>query len=137
MVVDPARFELNGENNMSYITLTDVNFQEEVLESRQPVLVEFFSAWSGLHHIMAPGLEEMAEKYDTRVKFCRLDVHIYRDLSKQYGIQNVPTILLFRNGQPVDQIVDVTPKAVIAQKLDALLGSGERISRKEQNEDSK
>ena len=122
---------------MRYITLTDANFQEEVLDSRQPVLVEFFSAWSGLHHIMAPGLEEMSGKYDTRVKFCRLDVHIYKDLSKQYGIQNLPTILLFKNGQPVDKIVGVTPKAFIAQKLDALLGSGERISRKVQYENSK
>ena len=122
---------------MSYIVLTDANFQEEVLESSQPVLVEFFSAWSGLHHIMAPGLEEMAEKYDTRVKFCRIDVHIYRESAKQYSIQNVPTILLFRNGQVVDQIVDVSPRAIIAQKLDALLGSGESISRKAQYENSK
>ena len=122
---------------MSYITLTDANFQEEVLKSKQPVLVEFFSAWSGLHHIMAPGLEEMAEKYDTRVKFCRIDVHIYRESAKQYSIQNVPTILLFRNGQVVDQIVDVSPRAIIAQKLDALLGSGESISRKVQDENSK
>jgi thioredoxin 1 len=110
---------------MGYITLTDANFQVEVLESRKPVFVEFFSAWSGLHHIMAPGLEEIAEKYGKRVKFCRIDVYIYKDLAKQYSIQNVPTILLFRNGQLVDQIADVTPKAVIAQKLDALLGSGE------------
>ncbi len=137
MVTDPGGFGLNGEDNMSYITLTDANFQEEVVKSRQPVLVEFFSAWSGLHHIMAPGLEEIAEKYGKRVKFCRIDVYIYKDLAKQYSIQNVPTILLFRNGQLVDQIAGVTPKAVIAQKLDALLGSGERISRKVQNEDSK
>jgi thioredoxin 1 len=111
----------NGGAEMGYIMLTDTTFQEEVLRSGKPVLVEFFVEWSGVHHIMAPGLEEIGEKYGTRVKFCRIDTDIHKEMPKRYGIQNIPTILLFKDGQAIDQIAGVTPRGVIAQKLDALL----------------
>ena len=106
---------------MTYITLTDTTFREAI-ESDQYVLVEFFAEWSGAHHIMAPGLAEMDEKYRSRVRFFRIDVDRHKEVAKQYGVQNVPTILLFKDGQAVDQIVGVVPRTFVAQKLDALLG---------------
>jgi len=116
-----SRPGLNGEDDMAYITLTDATFREEVLKSKQPVLVEFLAKWSGPCHIIAPGLREMDERYKSRVKFCRLDVDGHTDTARQYGVHGVPTILLFRDGQLMDQITGVVPKTVVAQKLDALL----------------
>jgi len=106
---------------MVYITLNEANFQERVLGSKEPVLVEFFAEWSGAHHIMAPGLIEMDGKYGSYVKFCRIDIDENKDLAMQYGVQSVPTIILFKNGQIIDQLVGVIPRAVIAQKLDDLI----------------
>jgi len=110
------------KGKMTYITLTDTTFRQEVLKSKQPVLVEFFAEWSGAHHIMAPGLVEMDERYRSHVRFCRIDVDGHKEVAEKYGVQNVPTILLFKDGQVVDQIVGVVPRTLVAQKLDALLG---------------
>jgi len=103
------------------INLTDLSFGDEVLKSRQLVLVEFYADWSGTHHIISPGLMELNDKYGARVKFCMVDVN-HRVLSEKYGIWNVPTIVFFKNGHPVDYIIGLVPKTVIAQKLDVLLG---------------
>lgn len=103
------------------ITLTNVSFGDEVLKSKQLVLVEFYTDWSGGHHIISPGLMELNDKYGSRVKFCMIDVGSHKVLSEKYGIWNIPTIVLFKNGHPVDYIVGLVPKIVIAQKLDFLL----------------
>ena len=103
------------------LILTNVNFGDEVLKSKQLVLVEFYTNWSGVHHIISPGLMELNDIYKSRVKFCRIDVGNHRVLSEKYGIWKIPTIVLFRNGKPVDYIVGLTPKIAIAQKLDVLL----------------
>jgi thioredoxin 1 len=105
------------------ITLTNVNFGDEVLKSLQLVLVEFYTGWSGGHHIISPGLMELKDKYQSRVKFCMIDVGNHKMLSEKYGIWNIPTIVFFKNGNPVDYIVGLVPKIVIAQKLDFLLES--------------
>ncbi len=103
------------------ITLTNASFGDEVLKSRQPVLVEFYADWSGAHHIISPGLMELNDRYGSRVKFCMIDVSNHRVLSEKYGIWNIPTIVLFRDGHPMDFIIGLVPKIVIAQKLDVLL----------------
>jgi thioredoxin 1 len=103
------------------LILTDVGFRDEVLKSRQLVLVEFYTDWSGSHHIISPGLMELSDIYESRVKFCMVDVGNHKVLSEKYGIWNVPTIVLFKNGNPVDYIVGLVPKTVIAQKLNVLL----------------
>jgi thioredoxin 1 len=105
------------------ITLTNISFGDEVLKSRQLVLVEFYADWSGTHHIISPGLMELNDGYESRVKFCMVDVGNHKELSEKYGIWNVPTIVFFKNGNPVDYIVGLVPKIVIAEKLDALLES--------------
>ena len=107
---------------MPCIMLSDSNFQEEALESKEPVLVEFVAKWSGPCHVIAPGLRETENRYSSRVKFCKLDIDDYPETAKLYGVQSVPTILMFRAGRLMDHTVGVVPKTVIAQKLDALLG---------------
>jgi thioredoxin 1 len=120
--VCPSEPGLSGDDNMAYIELTDATFQDEVLKNKQPVLVEFSAKWSGSCHIIAPALKEMGEKYRPHVKFCRIDVDTHAETATQYGVQRVPTILLFRDGQLVDHIIGITSKNIMAQKLNALLG---------------
>ena len=106
---------------MAFSALTSINFQEEVLESEQPVLVEFYTEWSGRHHIIRPGLQEIDEIYGSHVKFCKINIDKYKQMASEYGVQTVPTILLFKNGQLVDHIIGIAPKIVVAQKLRDLL----------------
>jgi len=122
-VPDSSKPGLNGEEEMAYITLTDSTFPEEVLRSKQPVLVEFLAKWSGPCHIIAPGLREIGDRYRSSVKFCKLDMDSHTDTARQYGVHGVPTILLFRDGQLMDHITGLVPKTVVAQKLDTLLKS--------------
>ena len=106
---------------MTYITLTNVNFCKEVLESKQPVLVEFFTDWSGSCHIISPGMKELAEQFRTLVKFCRINMDEQQEIAGKYGIRKIPTILFFKDGRVVDHIIGVVPKAIIAEKLNILL----------------
>jgi thioredoxin 1 len=109
------------ELELAFSALTDINFQMEVLESEQPVLVEFYTEWSGRHHIISPGLRETDEIYGTHVKFCRINTDIYKEIANEYSVQTIPTILLFKRGQLVDHIIGIVPKAVVVQKLRDLL----------------
>ena len=109
---------------MAFSALTNMNFQMEVLESEQPVLVEFYTKWSGRHHIISPGLQEIDEKYGDHVKFCRIDTDLYKEIANEYGVQTIPTILLFRGGHLMDNIIGIVPKAVVAQRLKDLLKPG-------------
>ena len=109
---------------MAFSALTDINFQVEVLESEQPVLVEFYTEWSGRHHIINPGLQEIHETYGDHVKFCRVNIELYKEIANEYGVQTIPTILLFERGQLVDHIIGIVPKVVVAQRLRDLLKPG-------------
>ncbi len=110
------------KTNSIYILLTDADFGEEVLECEQPVLVEFSAEWCGLCHIIAPVIEEMAVRFRTRVKFCRIDVDRDGHIAAKYGIQKFPSILFFKNGQVVDSIIGAAPRKMIEQKVHALTG---------------
>lgn len=102
-------------------TLTDANFQKEVLENLEPVLVEFGADWSGACEMLAPILAQLREEFNGQIKIARLDVDACVHVVAEYGIQEVPTLLLFKNGQVFDQIIGVAPRQVIATKLRALL----------------
>ena len=114
------------KTNSIYILLTDGEFQREVLECEQPVLVEFSAKWCGLGHIIAPVIEEMAVRFHTRVKFCRIDVDRDGDVAARYGIQKFPAMLFFKDGQVVDCIIGAAPRKMIEQKIHALLETGEQ-----------
>ena len=123
---DPAMPIQSGEetgmtvNNVKHITLTEENFQSEVLESTTPVLVDFWATWCGPCQVVAPVIEEVAGDFEGRAKVGKLDVDEHASIAMQYGIRSIPTLLFFSDGQVVDQVVGVAPKKVIADKLDAL-----------------
>ena len=109
-------------DNANYITATDANFQDEVLASDQPVLVDFWATWCGPCRVIAPTIEEIASDYAGRAKVAKLDVDNNPQIAMQYGIRSIPSLIFFKDGRPVDQMVGVVPKNVLAQKLDALVG---------------
>lgn len=100
---------------------TDANFSQEVLKSKIPVLVDFFAVWCGPCKAMAPAIEELAVEYEGRVKIGKMDVDENPEISQRYGIQSIPTILFFKNGESVDSTVGVKSKDTLADKLDSLL----------------
>jgi len=109
------------KENANYTVLNDANFQREVLESPKPVLVEFGAQWCGTCHIIAPIIEDLASAFEEQIKVCKMDVDAHERVSHGYGIQDLPTLLFFKNGQVVDHIVGAVPKNVIAAKIDGLL----------------
>ncbi len=102
------------------ITGTDANFEDEVLNSDQPVLVDFWATWCGPCRTIAPTIEEIASEYDGKAKVVKLDVDNNPMTAQKYGIRSIPSLLFFKGGRPVDQMVGVVPKKVLAEKLDTL-----------------
>lgn len=100
--------------------VTDATFQDEVLQSDLPVLVDFWAAWCGPCRVIAPTIEELASEYEGRAKVVKLDVDANPQTAMAFNIRSIPTLLLFKGGRPVDQMVGVVPKPMLAQKLDAL-----------------
>ena len=106
----------------SYVTGTDANFEDEVLNTDQPVLVDFWATWCGPCRTIAPTIEKLAADYDGRAKVVKLDVDNNPQTAMKYGIRSIPSLLFFKDGRPVDQMVGVVPERVLADKLDALAG---------------
>lgn len=97
--------------------ITDANFESEVVKSNTPVLVDFWAAWCGPCKALAPKLEEMSGSYAAKVKFVKMDVDANPQVPVQFGIRGIPTLILFKNGKMVDQLVGNQPKEVIEQLL--------------------
>ncbi|HLT46013.1 MAG TPA: thioredoxin [Rubricoccaceae bacterium] len=109
-------------DNAKYVILSDANFEQEVLQSDQPVLVDFWAAWCGPCRVIAPAIEEIATEYEGRAKVGKLDVDHNPQVAMRYGIRSIPSLIFFKDGRPVDQMIGVVPKNVLAQKLEALAG---------------
>ena len=103
------------------VEITDSNFQDLVLNSDKPVLVDFWAAWCGPCRMLGPIIEEVAEDFAGKAVVGKVDVDNNQQISVDYGIRNIPTVLIFKNGEVVDKIVGVAPKEVIAEKLNAFL----------------
>jgi thioredoxin 1 len=100
---------------------TDSNFDEVVLKSDKPVLVDFWAEWCGPCRMITPIVKEMGEEYEGRAVMVKVDVDSNPEISARFAIRNIPTILFFKGGQTVDKQVGAVPKKVLAQKLEALL----------------
>ncbi|MSQ22441.1 MAG: thioredoxin [Dehalococcoidia bacterium] len=103
------------------IAVTDVDFDEQVLKSTIPVLVDFWADWCAPCKMIAPMVDDLANEYDGKVTFFKLDVDASPETSMKFGIRSIPTLLLFKNGKPVDQVVGAVPKAVLKKRLENAL----------------
>jgi thioredoxin 1 len=100
------------------VTLTAENFDQEVLKSTTPVLVDFWAEWCGPCKMVAPILDELASEYDGKVKIGKVNIDDHQSLASEYGIRAIPTLLLFKAGQVADQIVGLRSKRDFKAKLD-------------------
>lgn len=102
------------------LELTDANFQSEVIESDQPVLVDFWAEWCQPCRMLAPIIDELSAEYEGKVKVGKVDTDANRETSVNLGISAIPTIILFNKGEVVNKFVGVTPKAEFVAELDSL-----------------
>jgi len=102
------------------ITLTDATFKETIAEG--VTLVDFWAPWCGPCRMIAPVIEQLAEEYEGKAKIAKVDTDQEQQTAIEFGIRSIPTLIIFKDGQPVDQIVGAVPKQVFVQKLDAVLG---------------
>jgi thioredoxin 1 len=103
------------------IEITDSNFQEVVLQSDKPVLVDFWAEWCGPCRMVGPVVEELAKDYEGKAVIGKVNVDENPNISVQFGIRNIPALLFFKNGEVVDKQIGAVPKSVLADKLEKQL----------------
>ena len=103
------------------IEVNDSNFEEVVLKSDKPVLVDFWAEWCGPCRMVGPIVDELSQDYDGKVVVTKMDVDSSPATSAKFGIRNIPTILFFKGGEIVDKQVGAVPKSSLAEKIDSLL----------------
>ena len=103
------------------IEVNDSNFEEIVLKSDKPVVIDFWAEWCGPCRMVAPLIEEISKEYEGRAVVTKVDVDTNPDISARYGIRNIPTVMFFKNGEMVDKQVGAVPKNNFVSKLEALL----------------
>jgi len=102
------------------VTLTQENFQKEVLQSQTPVLVDFWAEWCGPCKMIAPLLDELADEYDGKIKIGKINVDEQQAIAAQYGIRAIPTLLLFNKGQIAEQMVGAKSKRDLKASFDRI-----------------
>jgi thioredoxin 1 len=107
---------------MKPLELTDANFQQEVLKSEKPVLVDFWAVWCGPCRMIAPVVEEIAKEYHGKLKVGKLDVDHNPETAMQFGVRSIPTLLVFKGGRVVEQIVGALPRKSLLDKVTPHLG---------------
>ncbi|MFB6285914.1 MAG: thioredoxin [Candidatus Bipolaricaulia bacterium] len=107
--------------NLTYVNAD--NFQQEVLDADTPVLVDFYADWCGPCKALAPVIEELADEFGDQLKVAKLDVDQNNELSMQYGVQSIPTMVLFKDGDEADRIVGFLAKGQLKEQLEAHLNA--------------
>ena len=100
------------------MTLTESNFDQEVLKSATPVLVDFWAEWCGPCKMIAPLLDELASEYEGKVRIGKVNIDEFAALASHYGVRAIPTLLLFKNGQVAEQVVGMKSKRELKSSLD-------------------
>ena len=103
------------------VEITDLNFDELVMNSTQPVVVDFWAEWCGPCRIIGPVIEELSKEYEVRAIVGKVDVDANSEVSAKFNVRSIPTVLFIQNGVVVDKSVGAVPKAILAEKLNALL----------------
>ena len=99
------------------LEFTNENFTQEVIESDIPVLVDFWAVWCGPCKMLTPTIEQLSSEYEGKVKVGKVNVDENQELAAQYGIMSIPTIMIFKGGQVVEQFIGVQPKTVYSEAL--------------------
>ena len=103
------------------LEITDATVDNIVLQSDKPVLVDFWAAWCGPCRMVGPIIDELGNEYDGKAVVGKVDVDSNQEFAAKYGVRNIPTVLLFKNGELVDRKVGVSPKQVYAEAIDSAL----------------
>ena len=103
------------------LEITDATFDNIVLQSDKPVLVDLWAAWCGPCRMVGPIIDELSNDYDGKAIVGKVDVDSNQEFAAKYGVRNIPTVLLFKNGELVDRKVGVSPKQVYAEAIDSAL----------------
>jgi len=103
------------------LQVTDADFEQEIIKSEIPVMVDFWAEWCGPCKIVGPTVEELAKDYEGRVKIAKMDVDSNRETPTRFGIRNIPTLILFKNGEVAQTIVGAHPKSHLEEELKKLL----------------
>lgn len=103
------------------IEITDASFDEVVLKSDKPVVVDFWAAWCGPCRMVGPIIEELSHEYEGKAVVGKVDVDVHQQYAAKYGVRNIPTVLVFKDGEIVNRQVGVSPKRVYADAIEAAL----------------
>jgi thioredoxin 1 len=103
------------------LEITDATFEETVLKSDKPVMVDFWAAWCGPCRMVGPIIDQIGEEYGDKAVVGKVDVDANQEFAAKYGVRNIPTVLIFQNGEVVGRQVGVAPKTAYTEAIDALL----------------
>ena len=111
------RHDLKGGHFMAVLHLTKENFESEVLKSDKKVLVDFWATWCGPCKMLAPVFQEVANEFEGKADFYKIDIDASLDIARQFSVSTVPTVIIFRNGEPIERLVGFMPKENLASKI--------------------